>query len=322
MSSIRVFVLPLCLSVLSFAASAQNSPHPSQTDAQTWSVQAFLEFAVSPDITYLVADGYESKLDVYAPRDKSRPRPTVIYIHGGGWVGGDKDASTLSILPYLQMGFAAVNVEYRLAREALAPAAVEDSRCALRWVIANAEEYGFDTERLVITGASAGGHLSLTTGMLQAADGFDNRCAVRLQEEGRGAADTEEVEMPVAAIVNWFGITDVPDLIAGENAKVYAVQWLGSLPDRKDLAQRLSPLEHVRADLPPILTIHGDADPIVPYEHAIQLHQKLDAARVTNRLHTVPGGGHGVFSAEQYQEAYQVIRSFLHETFSQERGSK
>ena len=282
----------------------------AQGEAASWSVQAGIEYVITPDVTYLVADGYESKLDVYAPRDKSQPRPTLIYIHGGGWVGGDKDARTFAILPYLQMGFAAVNVEYRLAREALAPAAVEDGRCALRWVIQNAEQFGFDPDRIVISGASAGGHLSLTTGMLPASAGLDRRCPIRTAD-GRGPADTKEVEMPVAAVVNWFGITDVGDLLAGENAKSYAVGWLGSLSDRFEVAKRVSPLTYVRKGLPPILTIHGDADTIVPYEHAVRLHEELEGVGVVNQLHTVPGGGHGTFSAEQYQEAYNTIRSFL-----------
>ena len=71
--------------------------------------------------------------------------PTLLYIHGGGWVGGVKETHFLDFLPYLEMGFAVVNVEYRMGRVALAPGAVEDCRCALRWVLNNAEEYGIDT---------------------------------------------------------------------------------------------------------------------------------------------------------------------------------
>ena len=307
----RTYVVVAALAALFLVALAT-----AQSEADDWSVEVFRNYAVVPDVTYLTADSYESKLDVYVPRDRSRKRPTLIYIHGGGWVGGDKDSSTLAIMPYLQMGFAAVNVEYRLARQALAPAAVEDTRCALRWVIQNADEYGFDTERIVVTGSSAGGHLSLTTGMLPASAGLDRRCAVRLSVEGRGRADTEPTEMPVAAIVNWFGITDVGDLLEGKNAKVYAVQWMGSTPDRFDVATRLSPLTYVRKGLPPILTIHGDADAIVPYDHAVQLHAKLKDAGVPNKLHTIPGGGHGNFTVDEYKEAFDVIRDFLHSAFS------
>ena len=100
----------------------------------------------------------------------------------------------------------------------------------------------------------------------------------------------------VAAIINWYGITDVADLVEGPNTKGYAVQWLGGLPNRAEIAGLVSPLTYVRRELTPILTIHGDADPLVPYEHAVRLHAALDDVGVPNRLHTVPGGGHGGFN--------------------------
>jgi acetyl esterase/lipase len=204
------------------------------------------------------------------------------------------------------------NVEYRMGPTALAPAAVEDCRCALRWVRENAATYKLDTARIVLTGHSAGGHLSLTTGMLGAASGFDNLCPKRNTNAAAGGlADPVVEEMPVAAIVNWFGITDVADLLSGPHAKVYAIQWMGSLPNRAELAEQLSPLSMVRPGLPAILTIHGDADPIVPYDHALRLRAALDKAGVPNQLHTVSGGGHGGFTVEQTLEAYQVIREFL-----------
>lgn len=257
------------------------------------------QYRVSPNITYKTASNTEQKLDVYWHRGESAPRPTVIYIHGGGWVGGSKESSVLAIAPYLEMGFNAVNVEYRLGRIALAPAAVEDCRCALRWVIRNAETYGFDTSKLVLTGRSAGGHLSLTTGMLQTAAGFDAECI------GSG-------EPQVAAIVNHYGITDVADLMAGQpNEKSYTVRWLGSLTNRKQIADAVSPIHHVRKDLPPILTIHGDADKIVPYSHAVELHKRLKAAGTENQLHTVTGGGHGGFSPEHVAVIDKTIRTFL-----------
>jgi len=196
------------------------------------------------------------------------------------------------------MGWAVVNVEYRLGRVSLAPAAVEDCRCALRWVIRNAEEYNFDTSRLVVTGNSAGGHLSLTTGMLPASAGLDRQC--------RG-----DEELKVAAIVNWYGITDVVDLLEGENEKSYAVAWLAGMTDREAVARRVSPLTYVRADLPPVMTIHGDADPAVPYTHATRLKEALDQAGVSNELVTVPGGGHGGFTSEEMIDIFTKIRSFL-----------
>ncbi|MYE51795.1 MAG: alpha/beta hydrolase, partial [Gammaproteobacteria bacterium] len=146
------------------------------SEASNWAVRMANQYQVTPNVTYLTADGYESKLDVIAPSDPPEQLPTLLYIHGGGWVGGSKERAILRLLPYLEMGFAVVNVEYRLASVALAPAAVEDGRCALRWVLSNADSYGFDPDRIVVSGHSAGGHLSLTTGMLPASAGLDRRC--------------------------------------------------------------------------------------------------------------------------------------------------
>ena len=199
------------------------------------------------------------------------------------------------------MGFNVVNVEYRLGRVARAPAAVEDCRCALRWVIRNAESYGIDPERLVVTGRSAGAHLSLTTGMLSPSAGFDAECI-------------SQASPKVAAVVNYYGITDVADLMAGKpNEKNYTVSWLGSQRAREEIADSVSPIHHVRNDLPPILTIHGDADKIVPYTHAVELHKRLDEAGVQNELHTIRGGGHGGFSREEVAMIDSRIRAFLNE---------
>ena len=302
-----VHELRLSVGVLCFVAATSVAAGA----ASDWTVRIANQFQVTPDVTYLTADGYESKLDVIVPRNPSGGLPTLLYIHGGGWVGGTKERAMLQLLPYLEMGFAAVNVEYRLARVALAPAAVEDARCALRWVLSNADSYGFDIDRIVVSGHSAGGHLALTTGMLPASAGLDRRCPARNPAGGR--ADAHEPEMPVAAIVNWFGITDVADLASGQNAKTYAVAWMGGLTDWRSVAQRVSPLSHVRSGLPPILTIHGDADDIVPFDHAVRLHEALDRAEVPAKLHTIEGGGHGGFAVAESLAAYQAIRDFLTE---------
>ena len=265
------------------------------------------KYLIMPDITYNVANNYENKLDVAFPRKTDGPVPAVIYIHGGGWIGGSKGIAMLQTLPYLEMGWAAVSVEYRMARVSPAPAAVEDCRCALRWVVRNAKRYNIDPERLVVTGESAGGHLSLMTGMLTEAAGLDNNCPSQGPNQGPAAGP----EPHVAAIVDWYGITDVADLLDGPNRKAYAVQWLGSAPNREEIARRVSPLTYVRKDLPPIMSIQGDADPIVPYSHSVRLKEALDKAGVPNELFTVPGGSHGGFTKAQYQQAFDAVRAFL-----------
>ena len=256
------------------------------------------QYRVVPNVTYLTANNWEAKLDLYLPREVSGPNPTLIYIHGGGWTAGSKEASAFTFLPYLESGWTVVNVEYRLARVSLAPAAVEDCMCALRWVLHNAKEYNFDTNNLVVTGNSAGGHLALTTGMIPASAGLDRQCPGPEQ-------------LKVSAIVNWYGITDVEDLLDGPNMKTYAVTWLSSMENRREIARRVSPIHYVRAGLPPIISIQGDADPTVPYQHNVRLHEALQKAGVPNQLVTIPGGHHGNFPRDQTIRAYTEIGKFL-----------
>jgi acetyl esterase/lipase len=291
----RKLVLIAVLSTFGSAGllEAQLSP------ALTWAAGLRNQYRITPNITYLTANNYEAKLDVYARTGTDAPHPTLIFIHGGGWVGGTKESSATALLPWLAMGWNIVNVEYRLAKVSLAPAAVEDCLCALKWVAKNADQYHFDVNRLVTTGESAGGHLSLTTGMIPEGAGLDRECPGPLPK--------------VAAIVDWYGITDVNDLLQGENQKSYAVAWLSSLPNREEIAKRVSPLTYVRAGLPPILMIQGDADPTVPYSHSVRLHQALDKAGVSNQLFTVSGAKHGGFTPSQQEEIFKTIQQFLKE---------
>jgi len=285
----------LMLSVLSIV----SAPARAQDSSLAWAARLETEYRVVPNITYLTLSNYEAKLDLYVTRTPDKPLPTLIWIHGGGWTGGVKETS-LGIPAYLAMGMNVVNVEYRLARTALAPAAVEDCRCALRWVIQNAKQYGIDVNRLVVAGGSAGGHLALTTGMLPASAGLDRQCP---------GPDN----LKVAAIVNWFGIADVNELLDGPNMKPYAVAWLGNLRDRDQIAKRVSPINYVRPGLPPILTIHGDLDPTVPYSQSVRLHKALADAGVPNELMTMAGGKHGYecCTPAQRTQGYAKIREFL-----------
>jgi acetyl esterase/lipase len=272
-------------------------------------------YAVVPNVTYLKADGVELKLDVYTQRESLRKPaqglPTIVYFHGGGWVVGRKESSSLQLLPYLEKGWAAVNVQYRLGDTALAPAAVEDARCAVWWVKRNADRYGFDPAKIVLTGRSSGGHLALIAGMLTTDANLDERCPDKYFGGVIDAADRPRPELEVAAIINWAGITDVNDLIAGPNRVSYAVSWFGALTGREALAKRVSPLTYVRSGLPPVLTIHGDQDQVVPYDHALRLRAALNAQGVPNQLHTIAGKAHFDFNLAEVREANAVIDAFL-----------
>ena len=292
-----LLILSLAFGLCLTPAFAQLSP------SETWAATVQNKYAIHPNITYLTANNYEDKLDIYERRDVQAPQPTLIYIHGGGWVGGSKEGVVMEIVPWLEMGWNVVNVEYRLGKVSLGPAAVEDCLCALRWVATHAKDYRIDPARLVVSGGSAGGHLALTTGMIPDSAGLDRECPT---------SQPASMTLPkVAAIVNWYGITDVADLLDGPNTKSYAVAWLGSLPNRVEIARRVSPLTYVRAGLPPILTIHGDADPTVPYTHAVRLKEALDKAGVPNQLLTIPGGKHGGFTAEERIRIFATIHEFL-----------
>ena len=292
MTARRLGFVILVIAVLTVPSFAQLSP------AADYAVHMANRYQVFPNLTYLTASNYEAKLDIYKRRDTTGPQPTVIYMHGGFWAAGAKEASLMSLMPWMEMGFNVVNVEYRLARVALAPAAVEDCLCALRYINNQAKTYDIDTTRLILTGESAGGHLALTTGIIPETAGLDRECA--------GAALPK-----VAAIVNWYGITDVYDVIEGPHRANAAMQWFGSLPNREDLSRRVSPLTYVRSGLPPILTVHGDADTTVPYQHAVRLHEALNKTGVTNQLVTVPGGKHGNFTPEERTKIYTAIQQFL-----------
>jgi len=282
----------LCLLTFVISASAQEQP------SSPWATDAGSRYWVQPDIVYQGSSGQSLKLDVWYQHDVKATSPTLVYIHGGGWIFGTKESSVLQFLPFLERGWTVVNVEYRMANTALAPAAVEDTRCALRWVFRNAQQWHFDTSKVVLMGHSAGGHLSLITAMLPEGTGLDNQCY-----------GTEKLS--VAAIINWFGITDVNDIIKGPNLKNYGAMWMGSQSNAEEIARRVSPLTYVRAGLPPILTIHGDKDDVVPYSHATRLHEALDKVKVPNQLLTIQGGGHGGFTQEQFVKSYDTIWSFL-----------
>lgn len=237
----------------------------------------------------------QTVLDLYQPKGASPgKRPGVLVIHGGGWTGGKKENVFERLcLPFLEKGFVVANVEYRLAAVAPAPAAVNDVLAAAEWFRNNAARYGVDRNRIVVMGDSAGGHLALMVGLTTK--------KAQLGPTGK-----------VAAVINWYGITDVQDQLEGQHMRQYAVTWVPpELPDRQDVARRVSPISWVRKDAPPVLTIHGDADPTVPYEHGVDITKELRNAGADAELIPIHQGGHGNFSPEEFAEIYRQIFNFL-----------
>jgi acetyl esterase/lipase len=295
----RIFLFQAIV-VATFACAA-GSAECQQLSQKHWAETASFRYGVDADIIYGVFNNTPVRLDVWQNHAAVGPVPTLMYIHGGGWVIGSKDGAVNLFLPYIERGWNVVNVEYRLAANSLAPAAVEDSRCALRWIYDNAARYHFDTSRIVVSGHSAGGHLALMVGMLPGGTDLDSECP----------AAPDAPPLKVAAIVNWFGITDVNEILDGPDRQTYAVAWIGAQPNKHELAKYVSPMTYVRPGLPPIITIQGDRDPTVPYSQGVRLRDALTKAGVPNQLVTVPGGVHGNFTDDQTVEAFHQIWKFL-----------
>lgn len=255
----------------------------------SWSGASAPDYQIQANIRY---DHYpETVLDILQPSAPSlADRPGVIVIHGGGWVEGNKEAMLEEYcLPFVRRGMVVANVEYRLARSAPAPAAVNDVLIAAQWFHDHAAEYKVDRNRIVAAGGSAGGHLALMTAMAPTSADFGP-------------------SVKIAAVIDFFGVTDVADQLAGPNQRPYAVSWIPEQPDRMDLARRLSPITYVRKGLPPVLAVHGDADAVVPYEQSVELVKALKDAGDDATLITVPGGRHGFTPMEMDQLQPQIFQ--------------
>jgi acetyl esterase/lipase len=251
----------------------------AQERARDWAFLAGERFLPVRDVVYRKLPDGDLKLDFYVRYNKE-PGPTVFYIFGGGWQTGSKDQAVLRYLPYLQMGYRVVALEYRLSDRAAAPAQVEDCRCALLWLAQNGPRYGVDPKKLVIAGGSAGAQLALITAMLDST--FDAACS---------PGTTLAAPPPALAVLNYYGPTDMQ--MVYNTRRPHYLKLFRGIDDPLALAKKISPLSWVRPGLPPVLTIHGDADEQVPIRHATELHRLLDEAKVANELVIVPGGVHG-----------------------------
>lgn len=247
---------------------------------------------------YTKVKDWEGKMDLYLPSKDKGPSAIVINIHGGGWNKGVKESQT-GFNTFFKQGFAVANIEYRLTGQATAPAAVEDTRCALIYLVKNAKELNIDVNKIVIMGGSAGGHLALMGGLLANDHRFDGNCP-----------GTENIK--VAAIIDKYGITDVWDWGYGTNVtSKSATRWLGNKATDQKFAASVSPITYVNKNSPPTFIVHGDADPTVPYQQSVDLHKKLKEVGVTTEFITVPGGLHGKFDKEKNSEVNKAIMKFI-----------
>jgi acetyl esterase/lipase len=272
----------------------------AQEDTTYKKVEFPAGFTSDLNVVYVKSGDWEGKMDLYLPPKANGPSPIVINIHGGGWNKGVKESQT-GFNTFFKNGFAVANISYRLSQQATAPAAVQDVRCALIYLVKHAKELNIDPERIIVMGGSSGGHLALMAGLLANDHRFDQNC--------KGVENVK-----VAAIIDKYGISDVWEWAYGPNkTSKSAVQWLGDKAKDKDFAMSVSPVTYVSKNSPPVFIVHGDADPTVPYQHSVALHKKLEEAGVKTKFITVEGGVHGKFEKEKNSEINKEIIVFLKE---------
>jgi acetyl esterase/lipase len=253
------------------------------------------------NIVYGKGGGESLKLDLYAPSHQSGPVPAVVFIHGGAWSGGCKEDLTGSARAFAARGYVTVTVNYRLAPRHKWPAQIHDVKCAVRWLRANADRYHIDPDCIAASGNSAGGHLALLLGLTGPHDGF----------EGEGGHATQSSS--VRAVVNLAGPTDLTRPGWSPIIENMIANWLGGSPKEAPTAYwGASPVSYARPGAPPVLTIHGTEDPVVPYEQARLLDTALHEARDSSLLEPLTKKGHFVdWNREDWQHCETVIADFL-----------
>jgi acetyl esterase/lipase len=246
------------------------------------------------DIEYGRVGDRSLKVDVYSPKGLDKPVPGLIFIHGGGWSGGDRSDYQVYTIAFAQKGYVAASIGYRFAPEYKFPAAVEDAKCAVRWMRENAAELHVDPDRIAVIGGSAGGYLSLMVGYTAG----DQRL------EGNGGH--EGVSSAVQAVVDLYGPTDLDRPIAHNNKTV--TNFLGKcFADDPELFRFASPINHLDANDPPTFVLQGTIDSTVPVEQSDILVEKLKELSVPHWYDRLDGWPHTMDIAKPVNDRTQLL---------------
>jgi len=259
-------------------------------------------FKAVNDLAYAGNDNPRQRLNLYVPAEKpAELLPIVVYIHGGGWEGGSKDAAEV-LGAFLTSGrVAGASVGYRLTNEAHWPSQIHDCKAALRWISQHGAEHGIDADRIALFGISAGGHLVSLLGTtvgdpeLEGAIGEPANQPVRF----RCVAN-------FCGPANFLTFESQGSVISGERPGPVMKLFDGKVSERQDAAKAASPELHVSSDDPPFLHIHGTKDPLVPYAQAVAFDKALDAVGVSSALLTGEDGNH-VFSSRPLLETMNLF---------------
>jgi acetyl esterase/lipase len=209
-------------------------------------------------------------LDIVCPVVKAdTPLPVILYIHGGGWMGGDKAAiGGRHNATFAAHGFIAVSINHRLSGEAIFPAQIHDCKAAVRWLRANAETYNIDPNKIGVWGHSSGGHLAAllgTSGQVPELEG---------ESGNEGYSSAVQAVCASAAPIDLLQMGDWHDEANSPEARLLGASYI---KDRPDLAKQASPFTYINdpAQVPPFLLIHGEQDQMVPFKQSKLLYEAL-----------------------------------------------
>jgi acetyl esterase/lipase len=259
------------------------------------------------DVEYGNVGGDALKLDLYLPKAADKPVPGLILLHGGGWESGRRRHCLYYCLHFAQQGYAAATITYRLSDEAKFPAPVQDAKCAVRWMRANAATYGIDPDRIGLVGGSAGGHLALTAAYTTDVPQFE------------GDGGHQDTSSRVQAVVNLYGPSDLTTPQARETDAVRkflgAAYWRA--PERHTEA---SPLAYVTPDDPPTLILHGTVDEMVPIEQSDALAARLAKHGVPVVYDRLEGWPHLMDAAQVVNERCRFFMDAFFDQYLRQAG--
>ncbi len=243
------------------------------------------DFAYRPAVIFAKRGAIELKADLYLPKGAG-PFPAVVYIHGGGWSGGDRTQLRRQAAYLAERGIAGMAIDYRLSGQAPYPAALEDCLAAVRWLREHAGKYRINPARLAAAGSSAGGHLASLLGLT--ATGADR----------------------LAAVVALNPVLDLPGM--GGRAEMVARFLGGPCEEKAAICREASPLYRIHTEAPPFFIAHGAADKTVPYSQAVAMTEKLKAAGVAVELLTGESAPHTFWGNPRWSaEVMRRMEEFL-----------
>jgi acetyl esterase/lipase len=240
------------------------------------------EILFEKDVVYGTGAGEELKLNIGRPKELSGATPCVVCIHGGGWAAGNKNDLDGRVRELAKRGYVAATVGYRFAPKHVFPAQIEDVKCAVRFLRANADKYQIDKDRIGAVGLSAGAHLSMLLGAMDPEDGL----------EGEGGNPDQSSK--VNAVVAFFGPTDLTSSDWPEVTGKILLNFLGgSRQEKLELYKKASPITYVNKGDAPMLLLQGTKDVLVPWTQATAMADALTKAGVYGRVDLIAGAGHG-----------------------------